>query len=162
MSLLEHEAVARVRDALRAAGSTAEVIALDTTARSARDAAAAIGTELGSIVKSLVFVVGDDPVMALISGDRRCDEAALPAALGLAGKVRRADADLVRTATGFAIGGVAPAGLPRRLPTVIDAGLERFPTVFAAAGHPHCVFVTTVPELVHLTGGTVAAAITTL
>jgi prolyl-tRNA editing enzyme YbaK/EbsC (Cys-tRNA(Pro) deacylase) len=159
MSLLEHEAVARVRAALRSAGSPAEVIALDETARSARDAAAAIGTELGSIVKSLVFVIGGRAVMALVAGDRRCDETALPAALGIAGQTGRADADLVRAATGFAIGGVAPAGLPAPLPTVVDSSLKRFDTVYAAAGHPHCVFATTVNELLALTGGEISTTI---
>ena len=161
MNLLEHEGVVRVREALRAAGSDTEVITLAETARSARDAAAAVGTELGSIVKSLIFVIGDQPVMALVSGDRRCDETALPAAFDLAGEVRRADADTVRAATGFSIGGVAPAGLPHPLPTVVDSGLARYETVYAAAGHPHCVFATSIEELARLTGGVISPQITT-
>jgi prolyl-tRNA editing enzyme YbaK/EbsC (Cys-tRNA(Pro) deacylase) len=152
---LEHPAVRRVQQALRAGGSAAEIIALAETARSAEDAARSIGTALGSIVKSLVFSIDGVPVMALIAGDRRCDPAALPAAFGMAGTVRRADADAVRAATGFAIGGVAPVGHPTPLPVVIDASLTRFATVYAAAGHPHCVFPTTVAELARLTGGRV-------
>lgn len=159
MSALDAESVRRVRAALAAAGSSAEVIALDATARSAQDAAAAIGTDLGSIVKTLVFLIGDGPVLALVSGDRTCREKTLSRALGIDGKVRRADADTVRAATGFAIGGVAPVGLRQRLPVAIDAGLERFATVYAAAGHPHCVFATTATELARLTGGTVSNAI---
>jgi prolyl-tRNA editing enzyme YbaK/EbsC (Cys-tRNA(Pro) deacylase) len=161
MDVLDNDSVKRVQAALTEAGSSARVVALAATARSAEDAARSIGTELGSIVKSLVFVVGDRPVMALVSGDRRCRERALPAALGLEGpvKVKRADAERVRAATGFAIGGVAPIGLVGPIPVVIDAGLERFATVYAAAGHPHCVFATTVAELVRLTGGTVTDAI---
>lgn len=157
--VLSSDSVRRVQDALAAAESPAQVIALDATARSAEDAAAAIGCELGAIVKSLVFVIDARPVMALIAGDRRCVERALPAALGLDGKVRRADADTVRAATGFAIGGVPPVGLAQPLPTAIDAGLGRFATVYAAAGHPHCVFATSMDELARLTNGVVTEAI---
>ena len=107
---LAHPAVRRVQAALEAAGSDAQVIALASTARSAEDAAQSIGTPLGSIVKSLVFTVGGAPVMALIAGDRRCDTAALAGALGREGRARRADADAVRDATGFAIGGVRRPG----------------------------------------------------
>ncbi len=153
MSSLDNPSVRRVRDALAAAGSSAEVVALAETARSARDAARAVGAELGAIVKSLVFLVGDQTVLALVAGDRRCREAALPEILGLDGPVSRADADTVRAATGFAIGGVAPVGLTASLPTAVDASLARFDAVWAAAGHPHCVFATTTDELLRLTGG---------
>lgn len=156
MSNLEHPSVKRVRARLAEAGSDAEVMALNDTARSAQDAADSIGTELGSIVKSLVFAVAGKPVMALVAGDRRCDTKALAAALGLDGKVKRADADLVREATGFAIGGVAPVAHERDLPIAIDASLGRFETVYAAAGHPYCVFATSLAELARLTGGEVS------
>ena len=156
---LAHPAVRRVQAALAEAGSQAEVIALSLTARSAEDAAASIGTPLGSIVKSLVFTVAGAPVMALVAGDRRCDPKALGQALGRAGKVRRADADAVRAATGFSIGGVAPLAHETPLPIAIDASLGRFETVYAAAGHPHCVFATSLGELERLTGGTVTAEI---
>jgi prolyl-tRNA editing enzyme YbaK/EbsC (Cys-tRNA(Pro) deacylase) len=152
MSNLQNPSVIRVRAALAEAGSTAEVIELSDTARSAQDAADSIGTALGSIVKSLVFAVAGEPVMALVAGDRQCDTKALAAALGLSGKVRRADADLVRQATGFAIGGVAPVAHERQLPIAIDASLGRFATVYAAAGHPYCVFATSLAELTRLTG----------
>ena len=156
---LAHPAVRRVQAALVAAGSEAQVIALASTARSAEDAAASIGTPLGSIVKSLVFTVAGSPVMALVAGDRRCDAAALGRVLGREGRVRRADADAVRTATGFSIGGVAPLAHETPLPVAIDASLGRFETVYAAAGHPHCVFATTIDELERLTGGTISAEI---
>ena len=153
MSNLDNPSVKRVRACLAAAGSNAAVIELSETARSAQDAADSIGTELGSIVKSLVFAIAGKPVMALVAGDRQCDTKALPAALGLDGKARRADADLVRDATGFSIGGVAPVAHDHKLPIVIDASLARFETIYAAAGHPYCVFATTAAELVRLTGG---------
>jgi len=153
--LLQNASVRRVQDALKDAGSSAGVIALAETARTADDAAASIGCELGAIVKSLVFRVGGQAVMALVAGDRRCNTDALPAILGLDGKCKRADADLVRDATGFAIGGVAPIGHPASLPVAIDASLQRFDTVYAAAGHPHCVFATSPAELTALTAGIV-------
>ena len=156
---LAHPAVRRVQAALAEAGSAAQVIALSDTARSAEDAADSIGTPLGSIVKSLVFTIGGAPVMALVAGDRRCDTGALAGALGREGRVRRADADAVRAATGFAIGGVAPLAHETPLPVAIDRSLGRFETVYAAAGHPHCVFATTLDELARLTGGTVTAEI---
>jgi prolyl-tRNA editing enzyme YbaK/EbsC (Cys-tRNA(Pro) deacylase) len=97
-----------------------------------------------------------------VAGDRQCDPAALRGALGRTGAVQIADADKARAATGFAIGGVAPIGHPHALPTAIDDSLRRFDTVYAAAGHPHCVFATTVDELVAMTGGRVAAGIARL
>ncbi len=157
--LLQRPSVRRVQAALSAAGSSARVIPLTDTARTAEDAARALGCALGQIVKSLVFTVGGEPVMALVAGDRRCETAALKVALGYGGKVRRADAETVRAATGFAIGGVAPVGHYGRLPTTIDASLQRFDQIYAAAGHPHCVFATTVEELQGLTGGIVEATI---
>ena len=156
---IAHPAVRRVQAALAEAGSRAEVIALASTARSAEDAAQSIGTPLGSIVKSLVFTVAGAPVMALVAGDRRCDPKALGRALSREGKVRRADADAVRAATGFSIGGVAPLAHETPLPVAIDESLGRFETVYAAAGHPHCVFATSVGELERLTGGTVTSEI---
>jgi prolyl-tRNA editing enzyme YbaK/EbsC (Cys-tRNA(Pro) deacylase) len=155
----EHPAVQRVRHALRQAGSAAEVIELAETARTASAAAAALDVPLGAIVKSLVFTIDGAPVMALIAGDRRCDTKALPGAFGMSGLVIRADADRVRQATGFAIGGVAPVGHPARLPTAIDDSLGRFETVYAAAGHPFFVFPTTMLELSLLTGGAVVKGI---
>jgi prolyl-tRNA editing enzyme YbaK/EbsC (Cys-tRNA(Pro) deacylase) len=151
MSAADSASVSRVRAALAAAGSPAVIVELAETARSAEDAARAVGCPLGAIVKSLVFAIDGRPVMALVAGDRRCDMAALPAALGIAGRARRADADLVRDATGFAIGGVAPVG--HDLPVAVDASLRRFAEVWAAAGHPYRVFRTTPDELLRLTGG---------
>jgi prolyl-tRNA editing enzyme YbaK/EbsC (Cys-tRNA(Pro) deacylase) len=154
-----HPAVQRVRQALRQGGSAAELIELADTARTAEAAASALDVPLGAIVKSLVFTIDGAPVMALIAGDRRCVAKALPAAFGMSGLVIRADADRVRQATGFAIGGVAPLGHPIRLPTAIDDSLGRFETVYAAAGHPFFVFPTTMLELSLLTGGAVVKGI---
>jgi prolyl-tRNA editing enzyme YbaK/EbsC (Cys-tRNA(Pro) deacylase) len=157
--LLGRPAVKRVVECLVAAGSSAEVIVLSDTARTAQDAASSLDCELGAIVKSLVFAIGGQPVMALVAGDRQCDIKALPAALGMAGKAKRADADVVREITGFSIGGVAPVGHLNDIPLVIDQSLERFEVVYAAAGHPHCVFATSSSELSTLTGANISTLI---
>lgn len=156
MSRLDTPAVRRVRDVLAAAGMDGRVRDLDEAARTAEDAAAALGAELGQIVKSLVFVIGGDAVMALVAGDMRCVEKNLPRALGLEGETQRAGAETVKEATGFSIGGVAPVGLARKIPLVIDSSFERFETVYAAAGHPHCIFGLSPGELHSLTGGAVS------
>jgi prolyl-tRNA editing enzyme YbaK/EbsC (Cys-tRNA(Pro) deacylase) len=161
LSHLAHPAVRRVQAALIERGSAARIIELETTARSAEDAAAALGTELGAIVKSLVFTIDGEPVMVLVSGDRRCDIKALPQAFGRTGLVMRPDADRGREATGFSIGGVAPLGHPTALATAIDDSLGRFDSVYAAAGHPHCVFETSLLELSLLTGGAVVKGVST-
>lgn len=159
-ALLTSASVRRVQEALAAHGLADRVRELAATARTAEDAARACGVPVGAIVKSLVFEIDGRPVLALVAGDRRLAPEALPAALGLAGTARRCDAERVRAATGFAIGGVAPVGhLGPPPPTAIDASLGRFERLFAAAGHPHCVFATTLPELARLTGGTVSATI---
>lgn len=155
--VLQGASVRRVAQALEALGSAARPVALEATARTAEDAARALGVEVGQIVKSLLFLVGGRPVLALVAGDRRCRPEALGAALGLEGEVTRADAETVRRATGFAIGGVAPVGHPAPLPCAIDASLGRFGRIWAAAGHPHAVFETDPEELARLTGGVVAA-----
>lgn len=140
----------RFEAALRAAGLDVEVVVLADSARTAAQAAAAVGTDLGAIVKSLVFRdAAGEPVLVLVSGDNRCDEAALG--------ITRADADAVRAATGFAIGGVPPFGHPEPLRTLVDEDLGRFETVWAAAGTPHAVFPITFVELVRVTGGEVKA-----
>ncbi|WP_416897532.1 MAG: YbaK/EbsC family protein [Minwuia sp.] len=157
--LLEREPVRRVRAALKAAGSAAEVIVLADTARTAEDAARALGCELGAIVKSLVFRSGEQAVMALVAGDRQCDLKALRDELGLSGKPKQAEPDFVREATGFTIGGVAPLGHTTEIPVVADASLGRFEKIFAAAGHPHCVFPTTLQELAGAAGAAVSEKI---
>lgn len=159
MSLLERAAVKRVVAALHQGNAAGAVRELSETARTAADAAKALGVAEGAIVKSLVFTVGDRFVLALIAGDHRCRADQLPRAFFLKGAVGKPDAELVRAVTGFTIGGVAPIGLPQPLPTVIDASLKRFETVYAAAGHPHCVFPATVAELKRLTGGLMSYAV---
>lgn len=160
MSLFENKSVKAVKKALGDAGSGARVVALDKSANTAEGAAKALTAPLGSIVKSMVFMVGDQPVMVLVAGDKRCVPEALPRAFNLEGEVVRASADQVRAATGFAIGGVSPVGTSTKLPTVIDVSLKRFGTVYATAGHPNHIFPTTVVELKTLTEGLISYNIT--
>jgi prolyl-tRNA editing enzyme YbaK/EbsC (Cys-tRNA(Pro) deacylase) len=150
-----HQNAQRVEAMLRAGGATGEVVELDDSARTAAEAAASLGVEIGAIVKSLVFAADGLPVIVLASGDHQVDTAKVARVLGVE-KVKRADADLVRAATGFPIGGVAPVAHPEPLPTVVDEHLSTFEVVWAAAGTPHAVFPTTFEELVRLTAGTVA------
>ena len=116
--------------------------------RTAQDAAAAIGCTVGQIVKSLVFVRGEEPVLVLCSGANTVDAERL----GLA----KADADVVRRATGFAIGGVAPYGHPVPLETLVDEDLMGYDEIWAAAGTPRSVFPLTPAQLVERSGGSIA------
>lgn len=150
-----HPSVERVVAALTAAGWTGQVRMLQDSARTATEAAAALGCEVGAIASSLVFVADGDPLLILTSGAHRVDTAAVAGRLGVAA-LERAPADVVRDATGFAIGGVAPVGHPSQLRTLVDVDLARHDVVWAAAGHPHAVFPTTYAELLRLTAGTPA------
>jgi Cys-tRNA(Pro) deacylase len=147
-------AVLRVEAALREAGIESDVLHTPDSARTAEEAAAAIGTSVSAIVKSLVFLCDGTPVLALVSGTNRLDTKALGALAG--GRIERADADAVREATGYAIGGIPPLGHPTPLPTWIDRDLLAFDVVWAAAGTPHAVFPVAPDDLVRASGGTVA------
>jgi prolyl-tRNA editing enzyme YbaK/EbsC (Cys-tRNA(Pro) deacylase) len=127
-----HRTARRVQERLAERGLQVEVRELPDSTRTAAEAAAAIGCEVGQIVKSLVFVSGDEPVIVLCAGDRQVDAARL----GLA----RADADTAREATEFAVGGIPPLGHDRELRTIVDESLRRFDVVWAAAGTGHAVF----------------------
>lgn len=141
-----------VANALAEAGASGEVREMDRSARTAAEAAEALGCEVGAIANSLVFVSDGEPVLVLTSGRHRVDTDAL-AARWQRGPLRRASADEVRAATGQAIGGVAPIGHPQPLPTVVDESLTDYPEVWAAGGTPHTIFPTTATELVRLTDG---------
>ena len=145
----------RVRAFLQDHGLAEEIVHFAQSTKTAQMAADAMGCELGQIVKSLVFVVGDRPVVALVAGDRRGDTDAIAALLG-GGEVRFADADTVRTATGYAIGGVSPFDLPAELPIFADASLSRFEVVYPAAGTPASMVRVPLAQLLELSGAHVA------
>jgi prolyl-tRNA editing enzyme YbaK/EbsC (Cys-tRNA(Pro) deacylase) len=135
-----HPTAARLAQRLHERGLQIEVQTLSDSARTAALAAAALGVEVGQIVKSLVFLRGDEPVLVLCAGDRRVDAERL----GLV----PAPADRVRAVTGFSIGGVPPLGHSAELETTIDESLRRFELVWAAAGTPHDVFAIETEELI--------------
>jgi prolyl-tRNA editing enzyme YbaK/EbsC (Cys-tRNA(Pro) deacylase) len=144
-----------VRDALIALGVPVEIVRLEDSTRTAPEAAAAVGCELGAIVKSLVMrgATTGEPVLALVSGANRADEALLAEAVGE--PIERPDAAYVRSATGYAIGGIPPVGHPMPVRTVLDEDLLRFETVWAAAGNPHAVFPIAPAALASATGALV-------
>jgi prolyl-tRNA editing enzyme YbaK/EbsC (Cys-tRNA(Pro) deacylase) len=162
---LSHPAVTRVREALTAVHVTTEIVVLYGAARNAAQAAAYLGVLPAQIANSLVFAVtvqgtehpdpgsaDPEPLLILTSGAHRVDTSKVADLLELE-TVDMASADLVRDATGFVIGGVAPVGHVRPVRTLIDVSLARYDTVWAAAGHPHAVFATTYDELLRITGG---------
>ncbi len=150
-----HPNAQRVIDAAATAGMAIDVVEYPDGTRTAHDAAAAVGGSVSSIVKSLVFLLDERPVMALVAGHNRLDEAKLAEALG-GGAVGRADADAVRAATGYPIGGVPPFALATDLATVVDRSLLDHDRVWAAAGTPRHVFSIDPDELVRLCAGSVA------
>lgn len=143
-----------VQQHLADAGLTARVRQLPDSTRTAAEAAAALGCEVGAIASSLLFLADDAPLLVMTSGRHRADPALLAAAAG-AGTVAMATAKQVRTITGQAIGGVSPVGHPARLRTLVDEALRSYGTLWAAAGTPHTVVPLTFAELVALTDGTV-------
>ncbi|MDP9300002.1 MAG: YbaK/EbsC family protein [Actinomycetota bacterium] len=149
------DAAGRFVEAAAAAGLVPDVRRFPEGTRTADDAARAIGCDVCQIVKSLVFVAGDEPVLALTSGKNRVDTARLAALCG-APDARKATADEVRAATGYAIGGTPPFGHPTRLRCFGDPDLVGFDTVWAAAGTPDSVFPLAPEELMRLAGARVA------
>ena len=149
------EGMQRVAAALRSAGHPHAPVMLDEAARTAQQAADALGVTVGQIAKSIIFRRRQDDaaVLVITSGDRRVDEKKVAA---LVGRIGRADAEFVKARTGFTIGGVSPVGHATPPVTLIDRELFRFDEIWAAAGHPHGVFKLRPQDLVALTGAPVA------
>ncbi|MDX2398230.1 YbaK/EbsC family protein [Microbacterium algeriense] len=145
-----------VQDQLTAAGVETTIRVLPDSARTAAEAAAAIGCDVAAIANSLVFVADGEPVLVMTSGGHRVDLAVLTRSMG-AEEVTMAPARVVRSATGQAIGGVAPVGHPAPLRTFIDEALQEHDELWAAAGHPHTVMPLTFAQLRELTDGSVIA-----
>jgi len=147
-----HPSAEHVAQVLRDHGVAGQVKELPEPAPTAASAAAQLGCEVGAIANSLVFDADGQPLLILTSGAHRVDTAKMAARIG-AERVRRADPDFVRAATGQVIGGVAPVGHPQPVRTLIDTWLDKYDVVWAAAGHVHTVFPTSFAELVRVTGG---------
>jgi prolyl-tRNA editing enzyme YbaK/EbsC (Cys-tRNA(Pro) deacylase) len=149
-------AIDRFLEAARVQGIQPDVHRFPEGTKTAVDAAQAIGCEVGQIVKSLVFIADDRPVMAFTSGANRVDEAKLAAVVG-ADTTRRASPDEARTATGFAVGGTPPFGHRQRLTCVVDHDLLVWDQIWAAAGTPDSVFPLSPADLLRVTGASAAA-----
>ena len=150
--LLNKESVKRVQEFIKKFDNKLKVLVLDTTAKTANDAANSLKCEVGAIVKSLLFKTDDSFLICLIAGDKRCSLNKLKKILQKK-DVSMANADEVKAATGFSIGGVAPVAYIKNLDILIDKSLSRFQYVFGAAGHPNCVFKITYNQLIKITNG---------
>jgi Cys-tRNA(Pro) deacylase len=150
-----HPSAQKVANAARELGLDVEIVEFAQTTRTAQEAADAIGCEVAQIVKSLLFTVNGQPIMALVSGVNQLDFGKLAALCGVGRKkVKRPDADTVKAATGFSIGGVPPFGHASLLPVYVDEDLRQFDVVWAAAGTPFAVFAIPPDKLVEASSGT--------
>ena len=150
--LLDKEPVKRAEKSIKEFDQNLGVICLEKTARTAEDAATALGCNVGAIVKSLLFSAGEGFVLCLVSGDKRCSLNKLKNVFNIK-DVSMAHPNEVKKITGYTIGGVSPVGHLNKLKIYIDNNLERFTTIFAAAGHPNCVFKIDFKQLTILTNG---------
>jgi len=148
----EKAAVKRVISALNKHGLKSEVHVLSDSARTAQEAATALGIEVGQIASSLIFKLADEsPLLIITSGRHRVDTELVAKNLSIE-KLGRVDADYVKEKSGFSIGGVAPIGWVSPATIVIDQALNDYEVVWAAAGHPHAVYPTSYAELIECTG----------
>ena len=150
--LLNKEKVKKVQEFITKFDSRLKVIVLNTTARTAKDAAISLKCEVGAIVKSLLFRADDTFLICLVAGDKRCSLNKLKKILKKK-DVCMANANEVKENTGFSIGGVAPVAHIQKLDIIIDKSLSRFENVFGAAGHPNCVFKINYNQLIKITNG---------
>ncbi len=152
MSLLDKEPVKRVETILKEFDKTQKVIVLNTSARTAFEAASSLSCEVGAIVKSLLFKTENSFILCLIAGDKKGSLNKIKKTLNIK-DVSMADADDVKNITGYTIGGVSPIGHLKTIDIFIDNSLERFPSLFAAAGHPNCIFKIDFKNLQKITNG---------
>ena len=152
MSILDKEAVKRVEKILKKFDTNLEVILLNTSARTALEAASSLNCEVGAIVKSLLFKTEDTFTLCLIAGDRKASLNKIKKILNIKDALM-ASADEVKNTTGFTIGGVSPIGHVNKINIYIDKSLKRFDDLYAAAGHPNCVFKIDFEKLQKITNG---------
>ena len=154
MSLLHKEPVKRVEQVLKAFDPKLTVIVLKTSARTAIEAASSLGCEVGAIVKSLLFKTENSFTLCLVAGDRKASIIKIKKTLNIK-DVSMASADEVKDVTGFTIGGVSPVGHLDKIDVFIDNSLKRFESLYAAAGHPNCVFKLDFINLQKITNGSI-------
>ena len=154
MILLDKEPVKRVEKFLKDFDQSLEVIGLENSVRKAQDAATALGCNVGAIVKSLLFKTEDSFTLCLVPGDTRCSLAKLKKIKNKK-DISMASPKEVKTQTGYTIGGVSPIGHLKKVEIFIDKSLDRFTDIFAAAGHPNCVFKINFINIKKITNGTI-------
>ncbi len=154
MTLLNKEPVKRAEKALKEFDETLSVTELESTARTAVDAAKSLNCEVGAIVKSLLFKNGDNFFLCLVSGDKRCSLNKLKKFFN-SKNLSMASPDDVKEQTGYTIGGVSPIGHINNLQILVDTSLNRFKDLYAAAGHPNCIFKINFKDLIKITNGSI-------
>jgi len=154
MTLLDKEGVKRVQNTLREFDPKLEVIVLKSTARTALEAATSLDSEVGAIVKSLLFKTENTFTLCLVAGDKKASLNKIKKELNIK-DASMASADEVKEITGFTIGGVSPVGHLNKINILIDNSLKRFNSLFAAAGHPNCVFKTNFSDLQKISNGSI-------
>ena len=154
MNLLLKEPVIRAQKSLTEFDSNLVVVELENSARTAKDAANSLNCEVGAIVKSLLLKIDDNFLLCLIAGDKRCSLNKIKK-IKNSKNVRMASAEDVKEQTGYTIGGVSPVGHKNELEILIDNSLNRFKAIFAAAGHPNCIFEINYDDLKKITSGLV-------
>ena len=154
MSLLNKEPVKRAEKALKEFDETLSVTELESTARTAVDAAKSLNCEVGAIVKSLLFKNGNNFFLCLVSGDKRCSLNKLKKFFN-SKDLSMASPDDVKEQTGYTIGGVSPIGHINNLQILVDTSLNRFKDLYAAAGHPNCIFKINFKDLIKITNGSI-------
>ena len=154
MSLLNKEPVKRAEKALKEFDETLSVKELENTARTAVDAAKSLNCEVGAIVKSLLFKNGDNYFLCLVSGDKRCSLNKLKKFFN-SKDLSMASPNDVKEQTGYTIGGVSPVGHKNTLEILVDRSLNRFKDLYAAAGHPNCIFKINFDDLIKITNGSI-------
>ena len=152
MSLLDKEPVKRAKKFLKNFNQSLDVIVLENSARTAQDAATALGCDVSAIVKSLLFKTEDNFILCLVAGDKRCSLNKLKKCTDKK-DIKMASPEEVKTQTGYTIGGVSPVGHLNRVEIFIDRSLKRFNNLFAAAGHPNCVFEINFMNIQKITNG---------
>lgn len=152
MNLLQKEPVIRAQKSLTEFDSNLVVVELENSARTAKDAANSLNCEVGAIVKSLLLKIDDNFLLCLIAGDKRCSLNKIKK-IKNSKNVRMASAEEVKEQTGYTIGGVSPVGHKNELEILIDSSLNRFKAIFAAAGHPNCIFEINYDDLKKITSG---------
>ena len=154
MTLLDKEPVKRAEKSIKKFDPKISVITLDSSARTAKEAATSLGCEVGAIVKSLLFKTENTFTLFLVSGDKRASLNKIKKTLNIR-DASMASADDVKKATGYTIGGVSPVGHLNKINVLIDNSLNRFKNLYAAAGHPNCVFKTNFEDLQKITEGSI-------